>query len=83
MAIYSFRGTLYIGTCIEGDVRLSSLMGYDRLPEFVSGEVQVCLSGVFSSVCDVSWGNQDASVVCRQLGFSPYGNMNYVHMEDL
>ena len=43
--------------------------------DFVSGEVQVCLNGVFSSVCDSSWDNQDASVVCRQLGFSPYGKI--------
>lgn len=67
---------VHIGTCIEGDVRLSSSVGYDRFAEFVSGEVQVCLNDVFGGVCDSSWDNQDASVVCRQLGLSPYGKVS-------
>ena len=37
------------------------------------GRVEVCIAGRYSAVCDRSWDYEDASVVCRELGFSPYG----------
>lgn len=38
-----------------------------------AGRVEVCLDGQFVAVCNAQWDNADASVVCRQLGFSPCG----------
>ena len=76
-------------TCIEGTVRLlvgndyayyygevNSDYGYTYIKDTLSqGRVQICIGGEYTRVCADLWDDQDASVVCRELGFSPYGEL--------
>ena len=47
----------------EGAVRL-----VDGIVRY-RGRVEFCKNGRWSSICSYSWDNNDAAVVCRQLGY--------------
>lgn len=56
-----------LAPCQDGSVRLSSGSS-DRV-----GRVEVCLNSTWGTVCASGWDNNDASVLCKSLGYSPYG----------
>ena len=53
-------------TCPSGAIRLIG----GSLP--TEGRVEVCLNGAWGTVCDDGWTDVDASVSCRQLGYSRF-----------
>lgn len=55
--------------CRNGDLRLqgSEVQG--------SGRVEVCIDNVWGTVCDDSWSEVSARVVCKHLRFPVFGKV--------
>lgn len=67
-----FRLTLFL-ECTNGTVRLVNGTNARE------GRVEFCVDNLWGTVCDDAWGVPDATVVCRQLGYSDQGLCQKVH----
>ena len=77
LIIFTFVLFVYLVVkCKHGDIRLTGRR-YSTI-----GRVEVCQNGIWGTVCSDSFDDKDASVVCRQLGYSPYGRFSskYDHL---
>ena len=71
---YKFLGHL----CNETDIRLVNKDGHVwelgspgiENSSTVEGRVEICIDGLWGSVCDDGWDASDAKVVCRQLNLT-------------
>ena len=55
---------IYIIECTKGEVQLVD--GWNQY----EGRVEVCDEGMWKTVCDREWREEEAMVVCRQLNYS-------------
>ena len=60
--------------CTEGEIGLFE--GRSRL----EGRLEMCVNGVWGTVCDDNFGPSEAIVVCRQLGLETRGTACDTHV---
>ena len=63
---------IYTGVCTDGNIRLQGSTNV------LVGRVEVCVNQTWATVCDKHWDDNDAKVICQQLGHSPYGNTTLI-----
>ena len=54
--------------CVEAVCEEESIRLVGGINE-TEGRVEICLGGQWGTVCDDQWGDVEARVVCRQLGY--------------
>ena len=61
---------IVIGPCIDGSIRIIP----SNARSVIKGRVEVCFNGIWGTICSLNWDDQDASVACKQLGYSAEGS---------
>ena len=62
------------GNCSSGSIRLNGPSGANT----VEGLIELCSNGAWGTVSNDFFGNKDALVACRQLGYPSPGKYWYL-----
>ena len=57
--------------CNNGELRLAGSTNIGQ------GRVEICINETWGTICDDSWGIEDAGVACRVLGFSRFSKIDH------
>ena len=76
--IYVFICTYVINIAVICDDSYVQLVDDNADSVFIKdalsrGRVEICVNQTYRTICEDNWNNADASVLCAELGFSPYG----------
>ena len=66
--MYTNKLSFIIVPCRDGEVQLAGSTRYSHF-----GRVEVCINATWGKICGINTTHRDASVICRQLGYSPHG----------
>ena len=58
--------------CSHGELQIASRSD-DSEALASEGRLEICVNGVWGTICDVRYGARDANVACRQLGYDGQG----------
>ena len=61
---------LTVQPCTTGDTRLI------RGDTSNEGTIEICINGVWGTICDDLWDNREAQVACRDLGYQAEGTLS-------
>ena len=67
--LISYHNILLSDLCSDGEVQITG----GSSPTI--GRVEVCINSTWGTICDESWNDRNAAVVCRQLGHFPHGKV--------
>ena len=64
---------IFLVPCQNGDIRLVDDRNYYYYDPPLVGIVELCVNKTWGTICDDYWNDNDAKVVCKQLGYSREG----------
>ena len=73
--VCSIETYCFILDCSDGEIRIIPPVSNHKL----IGRVEICVNGSWGTICNDFFDDNDAKVICKQLGYSSLGNEYVVH----